>query len=305
MPLRLHNTLTGRVEPFVPIDPARVTFYSCGPTVYDFAHIGNFRSFLAADVLRRWLESPLCRRVDASGRELPAPPPGGVGGYRVRHVMNITDVGHMVDDDDADGGGADKIEAASARLLEQKKSGRLPEGAGPEFDPRNPWHIADFYARAFVRDALTLGLKVVQDAQRDPALLPRPTAYIRPMLEMVLTLVERGHAYIAPDGVAYFDTRSFPAYGRLSGNTIEAIRSGAGGRVTEAAQSVKKHPADFMLWKPDPTHRMRWDPSKELGRPVPLKEGYPGWHLECSAMAQELLGEVIDLHSGGEDNIFP
>jgi len=302
MALRLFNTLSGRVEPFVPLDPAgeRVSFYSCGPTVYDYAHIGNFRSFLAADLLRRWLESPLCARVSGAGT-----PTGGPGGYRVRHVMNITDVGHMVDDSAADGGGEDKMDAARRRLLEQKKSGKLPGDAGSEFDPSDPYAIAEFYARAFVRDSLTLGLKVVEDAQRDSSLLPRPTRFIGPMLEMVLTLIERGHAYIASDGVAYFDTQSFPAYGALSGNTLEKIRSGAGGRVSESTQAVKKHPADFMLWKPDPTHSMRWDPSKLLGRPVALKEGYPGWHLECSAMAQELLGEVIDLHSGGEDNIFP
>jgi cysteinyl-tRNA synthetase len=301
MPLRLHNTLTGRVEPFAPLRDGVVTFYSCGPTVYDYAHIGNFRSFLAADLLRRWLESPLCERVDTKGK------PTGQGGYAVRHVMNITDVGHMVDDSAADGGGEDKMEAARKRLLEDKKSGKLPADALATFDPADPYSIAEFYARAFIEDATLMGLKVAIEATEEghPELMPRPTRFVKPMLEMVLNLIERGHAYVASDGVAYFDTQSFPAYGRLSGNTLEKIRSGAGGRVSQSTQSVKKHPADFMLWKPDPTHLMRWDPSKLLGRQVALKEGYPGWHLECSAMAQELLGEVIDLHSGGEDNIFP
>jgi cysteinyl-tRNA synthetase len=297
MTLRLHNTLGGRVETFVPIDPPRVTFYTCGPTVYDFAHIGNFRSFLAADVLRRWLQSPLCERVDARGE------PAGAFGYDVTHVMNITDVGHMVDDAAADGGGEDKMEAARRRLLEDKKSGRLPEGVGLDAD--DPYAIAAFYADAFVDDARTLGMRVVEEAADRPELLPRPTRVVPQMLEMVEDLIAKGHAYIADDGVAYFDTGTFADYGRLSGNTPETIRSGAGGRVAATTQAVKRHPADFMLWKPDPAHLMRWDPAAELGRDSDLGEGYPGWHLECSVMARELLGDEIDLHSGGEDNIFP
>jgi len=123
------------------------------------------------------------------------------------------------------------------------------------------------------------------------------------MIAMVETLIQKGHAYVASDGVVYFDVQSFAEYGRLSGNTPDAIRSGEGGRVDEATQALKRHPADFMLWKPDPSHVMKW--------PSPWGEGYPGWHLECSVMAQALLGTnspvpgVIDLHSGGEDNIFP
>jgi len=302
MPLHLHNTLTGRQELFQPLQPGQVRFYTCGPTVYDYAHIGNFRSFLAADVLRRWLESPLCQRVDPDGNvdgELMD------GGYRVTHIMNITDVGHMVDDHALDGEGEDKMEAARKRLLNQKQSGTLPDDAPGEFDPDNPLAIAEYFAHAFIDDALLMGIRVVKEAQERPELLPRPTNMVRPMLEMVMTLIDKGHAYIASDGVAYFDTKSFPTYGRLSGNTMEKIRSGAGGRVSQSAQRVKKHPADFMLWKPDATHLMRWDPSNVLGRKVSLGEGYPGWHLECSVMAQELLGNVIDIHSGGEDNIFP
>ncbi|CAE7840088.1 cysS [Symbiodinium necroappetens] len=299
-------------EPASEASPEPVTFYTCGPTVYDYAHIGNFRSFLAADVLRRWLESPLCERVTPDGAPEGS---GGSGGYRVTHVMNLTDVGHMVDDGDADGGGEDKMEAARERLLEQKKSGRLPEGADASFDPNSPWDIARFYIDAFIQDALALGMKVVREAQEKPELLPRPTNEVRGMLEMILTLLDKGCAYVASDGVAYFDTQKFPAYGKLSGNTLENIRSGAGGRVSDAAQSVKKHPADFMLWKPDTKHLMKWDPPEVLkdspdlaqkARDAGLREGYPGWHLECSVMARKYLGaEVIDLHSGGEDNIFP
>jgi len=281
MTMRLYNTLTKREEALEPLDPdgRRVTFYSCGPTVYDYAHIGNFRSFLNADVLRRALE---------------------LIGYDVTHVMNITDVGHMTDDDVADGSGEDKMELAAKRLAEAKKSGKLPPEA-KDVDPRDPYAIADYYADAFLEDAATLGLKIVtEDIKRHPERMPRPTKMIPQMISLVETLIDRGHAYVGDDGVVYFDVQSFEDYGRLSGNTPDKIRSGEGGRVDEATQSIKKHPADFMLWKPDPRHLMRWD--------SPWGEGYPGWHLECSVMALELLAGdsgTIDIHSGGEDNIFP
>ncbi len=278
MAVRLHNTLTGSVEDFVPLDPAgrRVTFYSCGPTVYDFAHIGNFRSFLNADLLRRTLE---------------------LAGYEVDHVMNMTDVGHMTEDD-ADHAGEDRMEVASRRLLEAKKSGTLPPDVR-DIDPGDPYAIADYYVRAFLDDARKLGLSVAIEAQQRPELMPRPTQYIEPMIELVKTLFDKGCAYAAADGAVYFDVRSFPEYGRLSGNTIDQLREAAGGRVAAKTQAVKKHPADFLLWKPDARHIMRW--------PSPWGEGYPGWHLECSVMAESLLGRdgMIDIHSGGEDNIFP
>jgi cysteinyl-tRNA synthetase len=278
--LQLYNTLTHRLEAFAPLDPAgrRVTFYSCGPTVYDYAHIGNFRSFLNADLLRRTLE---------------------LVGYEVLHVMNMTDVGHMTDDV-AGGEGEDRMEKASRRLLEAKKSGALPDDAG-DVDPRDPYAIAEFYAAAFLADARRLGLKVAHEFDRRPELMPRPTRYIREMIELVEALIDKGHAYVAEDGVVYFDVQTFADYGRLSGNTIDKVEEGGGGRVDEAHQAHKRHPADFLLWKPDPAHLMRWA--------SPWGEGYPGWHLECSVMAQTLLGEntngVIDIHSGGEDNIFP
>ncbi len=284
--LNLYNTLTRRVEPFAPLDPAGkvITFYSCGPTVYDFAHIGNFRAFLNADLLRRTLE--LLR-------------------YSVRHVMNMTDVGHMTDDEVADGGGEDKMQEASRRLLEAKKAGKLPPDAG-DVDASSPWAIADYYINAFQRDARLLGLKVALEEEADAKnrapgapspFMPRPTQYVKGMIELIQRLIERGHAYVARDGVVYFDVKSFPAYGQLSGNTLENLRAGEGGRVSDANQAVKRHPADFMLWKPDSTHIMKW--------PSPWGEGYPGWHIECSVMAKALLGEEIDIHSGGEDNIFP
>jgi len=274
--VRIHDTLSGDLVVLAPLaGPAGpVTFYSCGPTVYDDAHIGNFRSFLNADILRRAIE---------------------LTGVAVRHVMNITDVGHMTDDAQADGGGEDKMAVAGRRLAEAKKSGTLPAGA--TIDPNDPLAIADFYATRFLEDARHLGLKVAIEAERDPALMPRPTRWVPQMIAMVQGLVDRGHAYVARDGVVYFDVRSFPDYGKLSGNTLDALREGEGGRVSAENQASKRHPADFMLWKPDAKHLMKWD--------SPWGAGYPGWHLECSAMAAGLLGAQIDLHSGGEDNIFP
>ena len=275
MAFRIYNTLTKSLEEFRPIHAdGEVTFYSCGPTVYDDAHIGNFRSFLNADMLRRALE---------------------LHGMRVKHVMNITDVGHMTEDDAADGGGEDKMAVAGRRIAEAKKSGKLPAGA--EIDPTNPYAVAEFYAQRFLEDARHLGLKVAIEEEKRPELMPRPTRCVPEMIALVEQLVARGHAYVARDGVVYFSVQSFPAYGKLSGNTLDNLREGEGGRISAENQAVKRHPADFMLWKPDPTHLMRW--------PSPWGEGYPGWHLECSAMAKMLLGDEIDLHSGGEDNIFP
>ncbi|MFM7809047.1 MAG: cysteine--tRNA ligase [Planctomycetota bacterium] len=274
--VRIHDTLSGQPVELSPLAGPKgpVTFYSCGPTVYDDAHIGNFRSFLNADILRRTIEFT---------------------GLPVRHVMNITDVGHMTDDSQADGGGEDKMAVAGRRLLEAKKAGTLPAGA--TIDPNDPLAIADFYATRFLEDARLLGLKVAIEAERDPSLMPRPTRWVPQMIAMVQGLIDRGHAYVARDGVVYFDVHSFPDYGRLSGNTLDALREGEGGRVSAENQAAKRHPADFMLWKPDAKHLMKWD--------SPWGAGYPGWHLECSAMAAGLLGEQIDLHSGGEDNIFP
>ena len=265
MNFQFYNSLTNRLEPFTPIVPGKVSMYSCGPTVYDFAHIGNFRSFLFGDLLRRSLE---------------------LGGFDVHHVMNITDVGHMTE------GEADKMTQAATRVLENKKSGRVPEGAIE--DPNDPFQIADYYMNAFMEDSRKLGYRV---AYEFPQNVPRATDHIEGMIAMIQRLLDRGHAYVS-DGVVYFSVESFPEYGSLSGNTLEKIQSGAGGRVSDENQSRKKHPADFMLWKPDQTHIMKWD--------SPWGTGYPGWHIECSVMAREILGsDRIDIHTGGEDLIFP
>jgi cysteinyl-tRNA synthetase len=273
MNTRFYNTLTHRLQDFHPIDPPRVSMYNCGPTVYDYAHIGNFRAFIFADVLRRFLE---------------------LMGFQVHQVMNLTDVGHMTEDSRADGGGQDKMAVAMQRLaLTQKKAGR--DHAHAVSDPSDPYAVAEFYIRAFLDDAQSLGLKI---ATEYPAHMPRATAHIPQMQAMIAKLLARGHAYLAQDGAVYFSVEGFPDYGALSGNTLSQLREGAGGRTHGEHQSMKHHPADFLLWKPDPSHLMKWD--------SPWGVGYPGWHIECSAMATALLNrETIDIHTGGEDNIFP
>ncbi len=322
MPLRLHNTLTKDIETFTPTDPSHVTFYTCGPTVYDDAHIGNFRSFLAADVLRRWIESPLCELAGANGERHRGP-------RKVTHVMNITDVGHMTDDAEGGESGEDRMSVAGRRLAEAKKSGKIPQGA--EIDPNNPYQIAEFYAQRFLDDARKLGLKVAIDAQSDPTVMPRATQKVAGMIQVIRRLIDRGHAYAVGEAgrqTVYFHVPSFPRYGSLSGNTVDQLSEGKGGRINTANQAQKRHPADFLLWKSDPSHVMKWD--------SPWGTGYPGWHIECTVMAAERLlqrgagsGEIrqsaggvgpalldalvhpterpaiIDLHSGGEDNIFP
>ncbi len=297
MPMQLYNTLTKGRQAITPGDPDLITFYTCGPTVYDDAHIGNFRSFLAADVLRRWLESPLCEVTAPDGSVHKGP-------RKVRHVMNITDVGHMTDDDNADGGGEDKMAVAGQRIAEAKKSGKLP--AGVDIDPNDPKAIAEFYVGRFLEDARALGLRVAIEASASEAkrkeLMPKATESIAGMVTMIEDLAQKGYAYRAGDAV-YFDVQKYGRYGELSGNTIDKIRSGAGGRVTAEHTSEKRSSADFLLWKTDASHIMRW-PGPVIDGEA-MGEGYPGWHIECSVMARQSLGDVIDLHSGGEDNIFP
>ena len=272
MKIRFYNTLTHNTDEFQPYEDNIVRLYSCGPTVYDYAHIGNFRSFLFADLIRRFLE---------------------VAGYDVRHVMNITDVGHMTVDDVADGAGEDKMELAAKRLKESKKSGKVD--AGQVEDPDDPYQVADFYTQAFLEDSRKLGLKVAfEEAER----IHKATNYIPQMQQFIQRLLDNGHAYVGSDGVVYYSVESFPNYGKLSGNTLDNLQEGSGGRVLEEDQLNKRHPGDFLLWKPDQTHIMKWD--------SPWGVGYPGWHIECSAIATEALGSpVIDIHTGGEDLIFP
>src|SRR5688572_20778231 len=245
MSFEVYNSLSRRKEAFRSLEPGLVRMYNCGPTVYSRAHIGNFRAFLFADLLRRWLEH---------------------SGYEVRQVMNITDVGHLTDE--MAGAGEDRIEAAARR-----------EG-------RDPWKIAEGYTELFLADARRLGIQ--------PALAyPRASAHVPEMVEIIEGLIDKGHAYQV-DGNVYFEVRTFPRYGRLSGNRIDDTEAGA--RV--AVRDEKRDPADFALWKSDPHHLMKW-PTR-FG-----PHGFPGWHIECSAMARKHLGDRIDIHTGGEDNVFP
>ncbi|MHC4971468.1 MAG: cysteine--tRNA ligase [Planctomycetota bacterium] len=246
--MRLHNTLSGKVEEFVPFRDGEVAMYNCGPTVYRRNHIGNFRAYALADLLRRAFEYV---------------------GYEVTQVMNITDVGHLTEDDVADAQGEDKL-AKEARLRKV-----------------DPWEIAREVEEWFHEDRKTLRLK---DADK----YPRATDHIAEMIEMIRSLVDSGHAYVTGSNV-YFAVESFAAYGALSGNTPERLEAGASGRVEERAD--KKSPHDFALWKHDEKHLMQWD--------SPWGRGYPGWHIECSAMSRKYLGDTFDIHSGGPDNIFP
>ena len=272
MDIRFHNTLTRRLERFEPLEPPMVTMYNCGPTVYDFAHIGNFRTFLFADLLRRFLQ---------------------LAGYRVHQVMNLTDVGHMTEDDLADGGGEDKMQVAATRIKQAKKQGALPRRAVE--NPDDPYEVAQYYIDAFLADARSLRLAV---ADEYPQNMPRATEHIAPMQQLITRLIDLGHAYVAADGAVYYAVESFENYGRLSGNTLEKLRGGAGGRILAEHQAVKRHPSDFLLWKPDSSHIMKWD--------SPWGAGYPNWHIECSTMVTSVLErDVIDVHTGGEDNIFP
>jgi cysteinyl-tRNA synthetase len=243
--VRVYNTLTRRKEDFRPLQPGRATIYSCGPTVYRYVHVGNLRTFLFADLLCRALE--YCR-------------------YEVRQVMNITDVGHLTEDDFDRG--EDKM-LLSARL-----------------ENKSPREVADYYTAAFHDDVKLLNI-------RPAAAYPRATDYIERMLEIIAKLVEHGHAYEV-GGNVYYDIATFAPYGRLSRNSTENLLSGVRGDVDPR----KRHPGDFTLWKAAGSHRLQsWD--------SPYGRGFPGWHIECSAMSTALLGSRFDIHTGGADNVFP
>ncbi len=277
--LKLKNSYTRQIEVFEPLFPGRALMYSCGPTVYSFAHIGNFRSFLFSDVLRRVLER---------------------NGYEVRHVMNITDVGHMTEDHLADAQGEDKLAKAAREL------------------GSDPFKVAQHFEKAFVEDARALRLKLYLGGEAaEPGQHPRATEHIPEMLAMIQKLLERGYAYLDSAGQVYFEVAKFPEYGQLSGKKVEELEAGARVEVREE----KKAPEDFALWKVDAKHLMQWDPHSEKGwRPEDWKRyrelapggvdarvrpGFPGWHIECSAMSRAHLGATIDIHTGGEDNMFP
>jgi len=243
----LYNTMSRRREKFTPLKPDYVRIYDCGPTVYGYAHIGNMWRYLASDFLRRILE---------------------YNGYRVKQVMNITDVGHLTEDDLlAADSGEDKIEVAARR------------------EKKTPLEIAAFYTEAYFHDRRSLNIL-------DPSVTCKATDHIAQMIEIVKVLEKKGYAYRLADRICY-DVGKFKNYGKLSGTDVKKLRMGARLEPIKG----KKNPYDFSLWVIDPRHLMKWD--------SPWGKGYPGWHIECSAMSMEYLGPRLDIHSGGEDNIFP
>ena len=248
MNLRLRDTLTRAVVPIEPLEPGRVRMYSCGPTVYRYAHVGNLRTFLLADLIRRALL---------------------FHGIEVLHVQNITDVGHLRED-------------AAGREVD-------PMLVAAGLEGRSSREIADAYEAAFHADAALLNLLPAHE-------YPRATEHVPEMLALADALESLGHAYESPTGNLYYDVSTYPAYGALSGNSLDDLRAGHRSDV----EPDKRDPADFALWKvvgADSSREMRW-PSK-------WGDGFPGWHLECSAMALKHLGPTFDIHTGGEDNVFP
>ncbi len=248
---RLYDTMSKRVKELHTSEPGVLKFYTCGPTVYSYAHIGNFRSFLGADLVVR-----TCKAL----------------GWKVVWVTNITDVGHLTQDDVADAEGEDRMEKA------------LKSKEGEQF--ANVWDLAEYYANCYQEDWMRLNLS-------EPTVRPRATQHVREQIAMTQALIASGHAYETPTGV-YFDVNSDPNYGRLSGNTRDKLLEGVRDVVLD---DNKRQQADFALWKKDDKHLMQWF--------SPWGWGFPGWHIECSAMARSYLGDTLDLHSGGEDNMFP
>ena len=235
--IRLFNTLTREKEAFIPMEAGKVRMYTCGPTVYDYAHIGNFRAFIFEDLLKRWLK---------------------YRGFNVTHVMNLTDV------DD--------------KTIKGSQSQNIPLK-----------QFTDFYANAFFDDAAALNI--------EPAdVYPRATEHISKMVALIKALLAKGFAYKGDDGSIYFAIRKFPDYGKLSKIQVHELKKGARVNVDEYA---KEEAQDFALWK-------AWTPEDgDVYWETELGKGRPGWHIECSAMSMEYLGETFDIHVGGVDNMFP
>lgn len=248
---RLYDSLSRSVKPLTTLEPGHLRFYSCGPTVYSYAHIGNFRSFITADLVVRTALSL---------------------GWKVTWVSNITDVGHLTEDDVADAQGEDKMEKA------------LRSKEGEQFN--NVWELAEFYEDAYREDWKRLNLL-------EPDVRPRATQHVREQILAAEELIQKGYAYETDSGI-YFSVEKFAEYGKLSGNTQENLRKAVRDVVLD---EEKKDQSDFAIWKKDDKHLMQWF--------SPYGWGFPGWHIECSVMARAYLGDTIDLHSGGEDNKFP
>lgn len=244
MDLKLYNTLSRNVEKFIPIEEKRVKMYTCGPTVYNYAHIGNLRTYIFEDVLKRTLK---------------------YNGYEVDHVMNITDVGHLQSDGDT---GEDKMEMGAKR------------------ENKSVLDIARFYEGKFLKDLKSLNIQVANH-------IPRATDHVKEMIELIEKLEKRGYTYIANNNV-YFSIDKFEDYNKLANLSLEEMN--AGNRVE--VDIYKKNPLDFVLWFTNSkfeNHILQWD--------SPWGVGFPGWHVECSAMAIKYLGEYMDIHCGGIDHI--
>ncbi|HWQ82810.1 MAG TPA: cysteine--tRNA ligase [Ignavibacteria bacterium] len=242
--LFLFNTLSRAKEEFIPLETGKAGMYCCGPTVYNFAHIGNLRAYFFEDILKRVLL---------------------YNGYDVKHVMNITDVGHLVSDEDE---GEDKMEKGASR-----------EG-------KTVWEIAEFYTKAFKNDIAMLNIL-------PPTVYCKATDFIKEQIDMVKCLDDKGYTYKTNDGV-YFDTQKFPEYGKLALLDIEGLEEGK--RI--AFSDEKKHKTDFALWKFSPK-----DQKRQMEWESPWGTGFPGWHIECSAMSIRFLGRHFDIHCGGVDHI--
>ena len=242
MTVKLYNTLTKQKSDFVPLNGNEVRIYSCGPTVYSYAHIGNFRTYIFMDNLRRMLE---------------------YNGYNLKHVMNITDVGHLESDSDE---GEDKMEKAAKK------------------ENKSPYEIAEFYTKAFFKDMEKLHIE-------RPEIIAKATEHIPDMLEFAKEIVKNGYGYETSTAI-YFDVSKLDKYPVLSNRNIEEQIAGA--RVD--VDPEKRNPYDFAIWiKAPKNHIMKWD--------SPWGLSYPGWHLECSAMSRKYLGEEFDIHTGGVDHI--
>jgi len=242
MALRIFNYLTREKELFEPLREGHVGMYACGPTVYDHAHLGHAKTYVALDVVVRYL-----RYLD----------------YQVRYVQNITDVGHLLD-------------SGEDRIIRKARLERV-----------EPMEVAETYTRSYFKDMDALHVT-------RPDISPRASGHIPEQIQIVETLLEKGYAYETDNGDVYFSVEALDDYGKLSGRDIEDLEAGARVQVREE----KRHPADFALWKhAEPKHILRW--------PSPWGWGYPGWHVECTAMATRYLGETFDIHGGGIDNIFP
>jgi cysteinyl-tRNA synthetase len=243
MPVTFYNTMNRRKEEFIPLNPPTARIYCCGPTVYNYSHIGNLRTYIFEDILRRTLL---------------------FSGFGVEHVMNITDVGHMTSDADE---GDDKMQSAALR------------------ENKSPWEIARFYEDAFFVDTDRLNI------QR-PEVTPRATEHVLEMIETIQRLEANGFTYVTTEGV-YFDTSLDDDYGKLARLQLENQRTE---RDEVVADETKRNPSDFVLWFLNkPNHIMQWV--------SPWGPGYPGWHIECSAMSMKYLGETFDIHCGGVDHI--